>query len=285
MLLTAPTEVFGMRFGDEKGVKLLCEAGYDALDYSMFLMSKPDFILNQPSYLSHVKEVKKIADSYGVPFVQAHSPFPSNIEDNEEYNKTVFDRIVRSIEIAGILGAGIIVVHPVVVKEQAAKKPANMDFYGKLQPYAKEYGVKVALENMWGWDDVAKRPCPILCSTGEEFADYLDSLDSRYFTACLDLGHCGIVGEDAANMIRVLGHDRLQALHVHDNDNFNDSHTAPYYGKMDWNAITAALKEIDYNGNFTFEADEFYAGVPNELLPDAALYLQKIGRHLIGKIS
>lgn len=91
MLLTAPTEVFGMRFGEVEAVKLLCQAGYDGLDYSMFLMSQPDFILNQTGYINHVKEIKRIADSFGVPFVQAHSPFPSHRENDAEYNEVTFN--------------------------------------------------------------------------------------------------------------------------------------------------------------------------------------------------
>ena len=41
------------------------------------------------------------------------------------------------------------------------------------------------------------------------------------------------------------------------------------------------LYEIGYEGDLTFEADNFYAAFPDEMLPDVALFMQKTGRQLI----
>ncbi len=285
MLLSTQTERIGSRLGDAEAVRILCEAGFDALDFSMFRFQSPDDWLYSDKYEERARELRRIADGCGVPFNQSHAPFPSLIEGNDEYNHVAFDRIVRAMQVSAILGAKIMVVHPFFLRDPAEKKHANFDFYRKLQPHCAEFGVRVALENMWGWDAVKEKIIPNVCSTGESFAEYLDMLDSRYFTACLDLGHCGLVGEKAAGMIRALGHDRLKALHVHDNDHRSDIHTAPYYGKMDWGSIIQALADIRYDGDFTFEADNFFAGIPDALLPDAAIYLQKIGRFFIRSIQ
>ena len=59
MVLSTQTEVGSNRLGDEKCVRMICEAGFDALDYSMFCMQADDNILNQPAYLEHVIKVKK----------------------------------------------------------------------------------------------------------------------------------------------------------------------------------------------------------------------------------
>ena len=85
----------------------------------------------------------------------------------------------------------------------------------------------------------------------------------------------------------MLGHDRLSALHVHDNDYKNDTHTLPYYGKMNWDEITKALSDIKYKGRFTYEAAVFLKPLPHE--EEAVLaglkYMEAIGRFLIKKIE
>ena len=57
-------------------------------------------------------------------------------------------------------------------------------------------------------------------------------------------------------MIRAIG-ERLGALHIHDNDRWKDLHQIPFAGSIDWNEVVKALKDIDYKGEFTLEADSF----------------------------
>lgn len=282
MKLVNQTERIGDRLGDHTAVRIICEAGFDGIDFSMFRMRNDDDILNSQGYKYHVKELAKIADFYGVTFEQAHSPFPSAKDGNGEYNEKQFEKLKRSLEIAGILDTKICVVHPVHFKENQFEK--NMELYHKLEPYAADYGVKIALENMWGWDNEAKKNIPIVCSDAEDFNRYVDALDPAHFTACLDLGHCGIVGETAGGMIRDMG-QRLGCLHIHDNDNFHDTHTLPYLDEMDWDDILKALGEIDYQGHFTYEADNFLNKFPNDLLPACERFMHDVGRAMIKKIE
>jgi len=286
MILSTQTHCLADRLGDAAAIRILAQAGFDALDFSMFNnLTRADHPLSQPGYREYAVNLKRIADDQGIRFNQAHAPFPSFIEGNAAYNEQTYPIITRAIEVAAILGASVVVVHPFSVSDSEQKKALNLAFYRRLQPLCESCGIKVALENMWGLHPVSRRIIPNVCSTGESFAEYLDELDPGCFTGCLDLGHSGLVNLDAADMIRILGHDRLRALHVHDNDFLNDTHTAPFLGKMNWAAITAALADIDYAGDLTFEADNFLVGFPDELLPAAARFLQDIGRHLIRMIS
>ena len=161
----------------------------------------------------------------------------------------------------------------------------NMAFYHSLAPYAKAAGVRIALENMWQRAADKKTLVPSACSRTREFVDWLDSLADDTFTACLDLGHCGLYGFDAAEMIKGLGKDRLGALHVHDNDYQSDLHTIPFLGKMHWDTITDALAGIGYSGDLTLEADNFYTPFGEELAPAAAKMLAAVGRRLIAMIE
>jgi sugar phosphate isomerase/epimerase len=117
----------------------------------------------------------------------------------------------------------------------------------------------------------------------------VDTLDSEYMVACLDIGHVGLPESDdrAWDFIRALGHERLQSLHVHDNDYRADKHALPYQGKIDWNEVTKALGEIDYQGDFTYELSEnlFPEHMPDELVPYAVKYAANIGKHLCSKVE
>jgi sugar phosphate isomerase/epimerase len=83
-------------------------------------------------------------------------------------------------------------------------------------------------------------------------------------------------------MVRSLG-SRLKALHIHDNGGIYDDHTAPGFGNVKFNEFCTALKEIGYDGDFVYEADNFYNRFDRELTHDAGVLLCKIGRNMVSK--
>ena len=286
MILSTQTEVGSERFGDVKNIRMICEAGFDALDYSMFCLRDYDTVLNTSDYRRYVLELKKIVEGYGKFFNQAHAPFPSYRVGDDTYNKVILERIKRAIEIAGILGVKNIVVHPTYfVNDSQRNLELNAEFYNAFIPLCKEYNIKVACENMFGRD--GRRDCiiPNICSLGDEFRKMMEMLDPEYFTACVDIGHAGLVGTTASDMLRTLGHDYVGCLHVHDNNYKNDLHCPPFFYDLDWEDITQALADIDYKGDFTFEADRFIDNFPEDVMPAAYRLLHDIGRHLIGRIE
>ncbi|HPQ46807.1 MAG TPA: sugar phosphate isomerase/epimerase family protein [Clostridia bacterium] len=266
-----------MKFGMEEAVRMLCEAGFDCIDQSFFTGQETKLVLEEDDYLERMHGLRKIAASYGVTFNQTHAPFPSFIEGNETYNQWAWKVLVKSIEASGILGAEYMVVHPFYVSKD--KKKANMDFFGALLPIAQKHNVRLAIENMFAWDPVKETLVKNVCSDAEELGDYVDSLDSDFAVACLDVGHCGLVGESAPDMIRKLGH-RLRSLHIHDNDNISDLHAIPFSGKIDFAGITDALREIGYKGEMTLETDRMLDGFPVELYPEVLRLLSRTARYL-----
>jgi sugar phosphate isomerase/epimerase len=268
----------------------MADAGFDAIDFSFHISSEyyreqTDGEAGRDKFLAW----RALAESRGLVFNQAHAPEGSSFRD---MNATVkrFHDIRRAIRNASYLGIPIVVVHPVQhlpycldgVPEQLFEW--NMQFYNALKPYCEEYGVKIAVENMWQQPGALKIDHST-CSRPEEFVRYVDNLDKEWFVACLDLGHAPLVGVDPCALIRALGKDRLKALHVHDVDGKADLHTLPYFANMNWDGICAALKEIGYEGDFTYEAGGFVKALPQELLAPAAKFMVATGRHLVGKIQ
>lgn len=240
--------------GTEKAVELCGKAGFDAWDFSMFDMHKALRLpipgrarLNSARYLSLARKLKAIGLDNGMVCNQSHAPFPVRLPEVRSVLKL-------AIECTAEAGGEICVIHP----DNNKSAEENAEMFLKLLPFAKSCGVKIATENMWNWNVIKNRSSFAACATGEDFKKHIDVVDDDYFVACLDLGHAEMQGsgDGAVNMIKTLGH-RLQALHIHDNDRLHDSHQIPFSMDIDFSAIVKALKEIDYQGYFTLEADSY----------------------------
>lgn len=277
MKTSTQTLILANTFGPENAIKMICEAGFDSIDYSLFSGKRGQMDIETDGFLLDMENLRELADSSGCEFNQTHAPFASYKEGDDGYNEWVYPLIVRAIEASGILGAKYVVVHPFSVSVNQKQK--NMDFFESLIPHAEKHNVILAIENMFGYDPVKDEIIKNVCSDGPELCDYIDSLNSKNICACIDVGHCGLVGEDAAGMIREMG-DRLKCIHMHDNDHKNDLHTIPFSKKIDFSAVMQALKDINYMGEMTLEADHFYCGFPKELYKDCLQLLSRTARHL-----
>jgi len=291
MKVSTQTDYFAKVFGEEDAIRKLAEVGYDAYDFSMFHINSENYAIGRKDYEAQALRLKRIADDSGIVCNQSHAPFPSYILGNEEYNQHIYPFLVRAIEITGLLGGKIVIIHPAIFpgrsqEDIAACMETNMKLYNSLLLHARECNVKIAVENMYNWFKGDATASPATCATAEEFNAYLDALDSEYFVACLDIGHCEMKNTGskcAAEMIRALGHDKLKSLHVHDNDLLHDSHTLPFTGKINWEEVMTALKDIQYDGEFTLEADNFLKQFPDELVVHASRLMLEVARHLVTK--
>ncbi len=285
MKLVTQTNGVRLRLGEMRGIRLLCESGFDGLDYSMFHMKSPGddaSVINTSQYRNHARGLLELTGSYGLTFEQSHAPFPTQREKDKLFNEKMLDVIKRSIEFAGLIDAGIIVIHPAFYKHKRFEK--NMDFFLKLEPYARDYGVKIAIENTWVCNKKGKIIPKIFCAESAEFKRALDCLDKKYFTACIDVGHSGLVGERADLMIREMGR-RTGCFHIHDNDGREDLHTLPYTSKLNWDLILKAIADTGYDGSFALEADNFLAKLPVEAIPAAVKLMEATGRSMVNKIQ
>ncbi len=293
MILSSTTAILDKKFGYKNAVEILAKAGFDAVDVSLRGMCDADNIFNGDDYIQQAKQLKKLADEYGIFYNQAHAYFPSSFTD-EEKTKIAFEKIKRGIEISSVLGAKIIVVHPkqhlayLEGNNAGVLKQINYVFYKSLIPYCEKYGVKIATENMWQRGKISDVIVSSTCASGKEFCEYVDMFNSEWITACLDIGHCGLTGRLPETMIRELGHNRLGALHVHDNDGKHDNHVQPmasFVSSVNWEEVCKALAEIDYKGDFTFEAENIFNNANETTVQSSANLLHDIGRYLIGKIE
>lgn len=257
-------------------IKLIKESGFDAFDFTMFGIETMDVFVDKNDYVKRAKDLRNFTDSLGIVCNQTHSFFPTIRLNNDEWNKIGMLYTKRSLEVAGILGAKYCVVHP--CNDMNAEQNAKM--YNELKQCALDNGVKIALENMWNWDENIGHAIPAACSNEIDFNKHLDVLNDENFVACLDIGHAEMKGlnTSAVQMIRSLN-SRLKCLHIHDNDRHHDRHKLPYTYDIDFEPIIDALAEINYEGDITFEADSHVTGYPIALYGDAMKLMCSIGRY------
>lgn len=243
--------------GEEKAIEYCAAAGFDAWDFSMFSMCRYDWEkkcllpndhpLSGSDYLKYAAKLKKIGLDNGIVCNQSHAPFPTYCDEVRSYYK-------RAIECTAEAGGEICVIHP----DNFKTAEENAEIYFELLPFAKECNVKIATENMWAWDNEKNQATFSACATPEDFNAHLDAVNDEYLTACLDIGHAEMkgIGTSAVDMIKELG-NRLSALHIHDNDKWHDSHQIPLSMDINFNEIVKALKEVNYKGYFTLEAEQY----------------------------
>ncbi len=218
-----------------------------------------------PEYFSHCDDdLKRLADELaaaaeyaGVEYVVSHAPclhfaIPEalNDGDNDEYKNNV-RAICRSIEVCRILGIERTVVHACVHPDFSVDDfyKYNTMFYRDILKTAENCGVTVMTEN---WDNNGTH-----FSTGKEIREFIDYMNHPKLCACWDTAH-GNIDSKARSIgqyenIVAIG-DKLKGLHV--SDNFGDCHhhTWPFAGIINFDSIMLGLRDVKYDGYFTFEA-------------------------------
>ncbi len=285
MLLGVDTNVLRDRYDDKTAVRMISEAGFDAFDYSMFrACGEKDMLCD--NYREKAYGLKEYAEKCGVVCRQAHAPFDFEYTDKTDISNTKYLRLVRSLEVASILGAKNIVVH--TVKKNL---PRNFDlenfsrsFYRSFIPYCEKFNINISVENLVGRDEITKEKFPVF-SNPQKHIDFVKSLDSEYFNICIDVGHSAIMGYMPEDVIDSMDNKLFKTMHIHDNDFQNDSHVLPYAGKINWEALTAALARTGYDGDFSFEIEGLLKHLDDELVLPGLKFAQATGRALIKKIE
>ena len=291
MKISIQSWVSGCTLPLRERLRLFKNAGFDTYDASVYEEIKEGGAFFGADYLAKAHAFRAYADELGIACNQAHAPFGARSIYNNPDNAEALEDFRLSMEISAVLGASAIVIHPTkpkpirFVEDPELSFAENIRFYRKLIPYAKQYGIKIAIENMWEYSNGAHVPGDSMCSRAKDFCRLLDELDSEHVVGCLDIGHVQLVAADIPTFIRTMGNKRLRALHVHDVDGVHDIHTLPYLSKVDYGAVCRALGEIGYEGDLTFEACGFFARFPEKLLPAAMRFMYETGVHLVREID
>ena len=275
-MISTMTRATANAFNEKSAMKLIADAGFDGVDYSMHYYPLDSFVYqkDEGQVLEYYGELGRCMQELGLQAFQLHTIYPTYVKD-AELDEKLFWATVRGIRIAKELRSPYAVVHPLIPDTLAdhmmteERWALNRAFFLRLLPYIEECDIQIGIENMFSYD--ACRYIPNGASTAENMIFMIDSLNelmgTNRFVAC----------QDIPRMIQLLD-KRLKLLHLHDNCRADDSHTLPYLGDIDWKEILSALKKVNYQGIFSFEADGFISRFPPALVPQALSMIAAVGR-------
>ncbi len=287
MKLSMDTGCITEKLDNYTAIRMIKEAGFDALDWSFYSFISDEDDLLSGDYTAKAKKIREYMDSLGIVCNQAHAEMDFTHYDAMDISNDHYMRMVRSLEVSSILGAPNIVVHPVASAwvENIGYLEFSKKYIESLLPWCSKYGVCICIENMFGVKDRRIVGIDTYSTTDEQIA-FVKSFDSEYVKACFDTGHCLVVGkEKPEDAIRKFSPDVLSCLHIHDNNGYTDGHTVPYLGNINWDNVASALVDIGYKGDFTLEASTFYYNMPTELFAPALRLAEATGRCIMKSIS
>ena len=283
MKLSVETYIFRERFDDQTAIQMIKDAGFDAFDYSLYWMSDGKDMLGD-DYRERALKLRSLADKIGISCNQAHAPFDFRYCDELNESNMAYCRLVRSIEIASILGAKNIIVHAIKeeLPDDVSFEEYNRIFYRSFIPYCEKFNIHISIENIFNWSE--DKGIPVLCDPKEHNA-FVENLNSSWFNVCVDVGHSAITGYLPQDVLSNIKPNLLKALHIQDNDFHYDQHLLPFEGNINWDAVMTALKQNNYDGDFTFELTGYLRRQETEKLMIALKDAEDVGRKLIASME
>ena len=257
--------------------------GYRVLDINFCEAMNPWSRMREEDWEVYVAELAALGRECGIVFRQSHLPY-YDIFRQPERNATMEMLIERSIRASGMLGVRWAVTHPGTVYDSAdpeVSMAANLNYYRCHLETARSCGIGLCLENDFGM--VPGQPGRMLyCSDVRELTSLADAFhDPEHMGICYDFGHANLCpGADHRKNLNHIGH-RLRALHVQDNHGSEDEHLMPFHGTIDWKTCMEALADIRYQGDLTFEIQEFGRYLPNDNKHLVVEYSRKVGDILL----
>ena len=302
MLLSTQAGNLYKSFGEETTLKMMAEAGFKGLDYSITQNMVPwnEEFFTKPltaEFKVHFEDIEKRTASYGIKIIQTHSPYRRPFQCDSEGYKMVLEQSICAIYATAYLGAPYIVAHPVAHPDfdNGANRDkgidANIRYFEKLVPTLKDTGVVMCIENLYR-GELDKPKIANACSSAADLCEVIDTLNSKYgpcFAACLDTGHALISGNEPVSMLKELG-CRVRALHIHDSRGIYDDHQIPGRGIAKWAEFMAMLREVDYKGYLNFEVDTYFEDLiqpyyDESVMQDALKLLYTTGISLINSAN
>lgn len=295
---------------DEIGMQRAKACGFEAIDYGMdryfspnkFLAGEKFPLCDLPleDFVKHFEPLKKASEKYDVKIAQVHGPFPNYHVGQDELNDYMCELNKKVIATCKFLGCDQLVIHPFETVHRYKDFvnqhdiDINLAMYRKLIPTAKEYGVKICLENLQSVNE-NEEIVPGICADYNEAIYLVDTLNQEagenIFGFCCDIGHLTSCKKDIYTFITKLG-NRITSLHIHDS-NGGDPHLIPYsqvkddWGielVIDWDKFLLALKEIGYENCLAFETFRAIRHLPTDCTDDALKLISSIGRYFRKKI-
>ena len=185
------------------------------------------------------EKLPDLARSAGLFVENIHTDFENanSFWIDDATGQAVYERYMKDVEDCRTFNIPAMVVHLSSGDEQP-RLPDNigLERLKKIVGKAEKCDVNIAVENM-----------RIIGPLDFVF----EKIDSPKLTLCYDSGHENCLTKKV-DVLKKHG-DRLNCLHLHDNDGVTDQHMIPGEGTINWNELAKKLKDCNFNGSVTLE--------------------------------
>ena len=241
-------------------LRYIREAGFRYADYSFGKDYSTRGGVYAEDYEAYLSKVNQATREIGIRLVQAHAPMGSPL--SEDGGRFIADNI-RCVDACGVWGIPNLVIHSGYAPGLSVQETfeANKLFYAPILERAEKYGVNILVENF------NKMCVPGLywIDNATDLLGLIEYIDHPLFHAVWDAGHANLQEIPQDEELRVMG-SHVKALHIQDNRGDTDSHLLPFLGTMNLDAVMNGLRDIGYNGYFTFEVGDIFTP-PNKRRP------------------
>ena len=223
--------------------------------------------------------VRGICDGSGFDFPQGHLWLGANICGEDR--RATIDSLKTWLDMYMEIGIPRAILHggKDPNKSEEENLALRVDALRELTDFIGDADLTICMENVGSTPSIASLQA------------LLDGVNSDHLAICLDTGHLNIYRdaernllEDQAAFIRHFGHDKLQALHLHDNDGSYDMHMLPFSrGNIQWEPLVQALRDIDYTGILNWEIPGESHHCPMDARMAKLLYLHTVHELLFGE--
>jgi len=258
-------------------MRIARDAGFDGLE----LVMGEEGELTLDSSDQQILKVRTMADRVGLELKSLMTglywKYPLT-HDDASVREKAREVVRKHLRGASILGADTILVVPGGVGTEYAPGFRVVDYetaynraleaFRELAADAEQFGVQIGIENVWNRFLLS----PL------EFRGFLDSVGSPFIGCYFDVANCLLTGYPE-QWIRILGRARITKVHVKDFrrrvgtlDGFVDL----LAGDVDFPAVMAALRAIDYDDYLTAEMVPVYRHYSDQLIFNTAASLDRI---------
>lgn len=193
-----------------------------------------------------VDTVLTLSEQYEIPVLSIHSP--CLLVTQRVWGLDPWGKLRRSAEMAHIVGADTVVVHP-PFRWQRDYARHFVDGVAELE---QETDMVFAVENMFPWR-TGKREF-------QAYAPGWDPVEQDYAHVTLDVSHCATANESAVDMAKALG-DRLAHIHMTDGGgSAKDEHLVPGRGDQPCEEFLGLVAGNGFSGHVVVEINTRKSG-------------------------
>lgn len=260
----------------KNSLELAKDAGFEGVELAL----NPEGELSMESSEKEILGIRKMANDMGLSLYSLSSGLCWEYrlsDDDPAMRRKAKDMIKCQLETAKLLGADTILVVPGAVNvsfSHPEKKVAYDVVYKRsleglleLEPYARELGVSIGLENVWNKFLISPM----------EMRDFIDKIGSEYVGSYLDIGNT-LYCSYPEDWVRILG-KRIKKVHFKDYrieagglHGFVDL----LAGDVDYPEVVKALNEIGYDGWVSAEMIPNYKHHTETIIYNTSLSMDKI---------